>query len=129
MKAGRFYGAYNAFIIFASHNPNVHHCTLSLIMIDNKPQPNQNIMGDAFQPPSSYQIADAQRIRGFLPSQVKASPAFRPIGQSIEQTKGLKKLENYEDICYQKCEASRTQDIKGCVRECLQQVSEQTRVG
>jgi hypothetical protein len=81
------------------------------------------------QLPSSYHIADAQRIRGFIPTQVKASRALRPIGQSIQQTKGLQRLENYEALCYQRCEAVRTRDMKGCIQSCMQQVSEQTRVG
>lgn len=78
---------------------------------------------------SSYQIADAQRIRSFIPSQVKASSALRPIGQSLQQTKGLRKLENYEALCYQHCEGARSTDMKGCIASCMQQVSEQTRVG
>ena len=75
------------------------------------------------QRPSAHQIANVQRIRGLVPAQVRASPRFRQIGQ---QKKGLRNLENYELNCHKLCESSRDPN---CVQSCIQQVTEQTRVG
>ncbi len=78
------------------------------------------------QRPSAYQIADVQRIRGLIPAQVRASPQFRPIAQNIQQKRGLRQLEAYEQNCHRVCESSRDPN---CVQSCLQRVTEQTRVG
>ena len=81
--------------------------------------------------PSSYDIANLQRIRGFIPSQVKASAQIRQIGQSVQQTRGIRNLEDYEINCQRMCQSARISEanMNSCVQSCVQQVMEQTRVG
>ena len=47
---------------------------------------------------------------------------------NVQQKTGLRNLENYELDCQRNCESAHVVDMQACVKSCIQQVTEQTRV-